>query len=285
MDNLGPSGSLDTDKFARAILMHRNQTDPTSGLSPAQVIFGRQLRDHLPLQPEKFQPRAEWRMEADQREKTYMKRHILKHEQLSTTAKNLPGFDIGDTVAIQDKSDPGKAGKWTKTGTVTDSLGFQSYEIKVDGSNHLTTRNRAHLRKILPFINEQMEADRHPPPSLEPIQTRARTQACPTHANPVVQQPDRPVPPHPLRAQTEPAVPTAPAVYPTSAQPTTHLPTPTPVHNVQPRLRTRLPVKEKWIVRSDWKPPTVVPNTMTTVQAIIVTYPVSGSEGEGFTNT
>ena len=35
MDNLGPSGSLDTDKFARAILMHRNQTDPTSGLSPA----------------------------------------------------------------------------------------------------------------------------------------------------------------------------------------------------------------------------------------------------------
>ena len=43
-------------------------------------------------------------------------------------------------------------------------------------------------------------------------------------------------------------------------------------------------MKEKWIVRSDWKPPTVVPNTMTTVQAIIVTYPVSGSEGEGFTN-
>ena len=156
MENLTPSGSLDTDKFTRALLIHRNQTDPVSGLSPAQVIFGRQLRDHLPLQPEKFQPRAEWRLEADQRERAFSKRHLLKHEQLSSTSKTLPNLKVGDCVAIQDKSNTGKAGKWTKTGVVTDSLGFQSYEIKVDGSNHLQTRNRCHLRKIIPYINEQM---------------------------------------------------------------------------------------------------------------------------------
>ena len=155
-------------------MMHRNQTYPVSGLSPAQVIFGRQLRDHLPLQPEKFQLRAEWRQEADQREKTYMKRHLMKHEQLSSTARTLPPLKVGDCVAIQDKSDPSKAGKRNKTGIGTDSLGFQWYGVKVDGSNNLTSRNRSHLRKIIPFINEQMKAAQTlQPPSL--LQTRSHT--------------------------------------------------------------------------------------------------------------
>ena len=97
LDNLGINGSLNTDGLAKALLMHRNQTDPVSGLSPAEVIFGRQLRDHLPFKPEKFQPRAEWRMEADQREKTFMRRHLLKHDQLSSTSKPLSPIMIGDS--------------------------------------------------------------------------------------------------------------------------------------------------------------------------------------------
>ena len=59
LDNISPSGSLNTDRLARALLIHHNQTDPISGLSPAEVLFGRRLRDHLPLQDHKFQPRAE----------------------------------------------------------------------------------------------------------------------------------------------------------------------------------------------------------------------------------
>ena len=65
MDNLGPSGSLDTDKLARAILAHRNCPDPESGLSAAQIIFGRELRDHIPALVSRYQPRQEWRLEAD----------------------------------------------------------------------------------------------------------------------------------------------------------------------------------------------------------------------------
>ena len=99
-------GSLTTDSIARALLIHHNQTDPVSSLSPAEVIFGRRLRDHLPLQPQKFQPRAEWRLEADQREKAYAKRHILKHEQLTAGSKVLPPLYTGDSVAIQDNPSP-----------------------------------------------------------------------------------------------------------------------------------------------------------------------------------
>ena len=74
-----------------------------------------------------------------------MKRHILKHEQLTRGSKTLPPLQIGDQVAIQEANTHGKPGKWTKTGTVTDCFPFQSYEVKVDGSNHLTKRNRVHL--------------------------------------------------------------------------------------------------------------------------------------------
>ena len=265
MDNLGHNGSLNSDKLARALMTHRNQTDPVSGLSPAQVIFGRQLRDHLPLQPEKFQPRAEWRQEADQREKTYMKRHLLKHEQLSSTARTLPPLKVGDCVAIQDKSDPSKAGKWNKTGIVTDSLGFQSYEVKVDGSNNLTSRNRSHLRKIIPFINEQMKAAQTlPPPSLP--QTRSHTRDSTQND---VQQPLQDVV-DVVQDQEDVAQGSQPIITPVI------------------RPKQKLPIKEKWIVRKDWQPPTTPPSlttvtpthTVTTVQAIKVTYTVPSS-GEG----
>ena len=47
-DNVGPNGELDTDKFLRAILIKRNTPDPTSKLSPAEIVFGRKLRDTMP---------------------------------------------------------------------------------------------------------------------------------------------------------------------------------------------------------------------------------------------
>ena len=40
MDNTGPFGSLDTDKFQRAMLTYRNSIDPETKASPALIIFG-----------------------------------------------------------------------------------------------------------------------------------------------------------------------------------------------------------------------------------------------------
>ena len=44
-DNTGSKRRLDTDRFAGALLEHRNTPDPDTDLSPAQVIYGRQIRD------------------------------------------------------------------------------------------------------------------------------------------------------------------------------------------------------------------------------------------------
>ena len=47
-NNIGSDGKLDTDKFIRALLIKRNTPDPVTKLSPADIIFGRKLRDTLP---------------------------------------------------------------------------------------------------------------------------------------------------------------------------------------------------------------------------------------------
>ena len=40
---------------------------------------------------------------------------------------------------------------WDKTGKVLEVLDYNSYLVKIDGSRHVTKRNRRFLRKIIPF--------------------------------------------------------------------------------------------------------------------------------------
>ena len=190
-DKLGPADTLNTDKLARALLQHRNCPDPNTGMSPSQVIFGHVLRDHLPLQPGKFQIREEWRLDAELRERAFARRHLAKHEHLLTGTKLLPEPLLGDSVMVQDQSTH-KPGRWTKTGKVVDILGFESYLVKLDGSNVLTKRNRRFLKRIIPFIDAAepvktppKPAPFHPPP---PCPTPTPT-LPPSYSQPIPQQP------------------------------------------------------------------------------------------------
>ena len=176
MDNLGPKGSLDTDRFARALLSHRNCPDSESGLSPAQIIFGRELRDHLPSLVSKYQPRQEWRMEADLRARAMAKRHGKMEKWLQHGSRSLPPLAQGATVVVQDQqTNNGKAGRWTKSGEVIEVLPHNSYLVKIHGSRAVTKRNRQFLRQITPFkpvipvSEEEMRSSR--------VMTRARTEA------------------------------------------------------------------------------------------------------------
>ena len=136
-DSLGPGGTLDTDALARAILAHRNTPDQLTGLSPAQVIFGRTLRDFLPCSPGRYLPRAEWRLSAEQRELAHDKRHIKTGETLSKGSKQLTPLREGHFVSIQDQTGHTPR-RWSKTGKVLESLGHDSYLIKVDGAKRST---------------------------------------------------------------------------------------------------------------------------------------------------
>jgi hypothetical protein len=97
-DNLNPNGDLDTDRFARALLVHRNTPDPLTNLSPAQIVFGRTLRDHIPAPVGHFTPRKEWQDMAKKREESFMIRHYRKAEELTRGSKKLPNLIPGDHV-------------------------------------------------------------------------------------------------------------------------------------------------------------------------------------------
>ena len=56
MNNCSPSGSLDTDSFHKAMLSYRNTVDPVTKFSPALAIYGRQMRDGLPVLPGQYNP-------------------------------------------------------------------------------------------------------------------------------------------------------------------------------------------------------------------------------------
>ena len=74
-ENLGPNGSLKTDQFLRALMVHRNTPDRDTGVSPAQVIFGRATKNFFPIKPGNFKPRSEWRINSQQREIALARRH------------------------------------------------------------------------------------------------------------------------------------------------------------------------------------------------------------------
>ena len=156
----------------------------------------------------------------------------------------------------------------------------------MDGSNYLQTRNRCHLRKIIPFINEQMKEDEKMSMPA-PLPTTPPTPAQPS-PGPCTSEP----PFHPQEADigvSRMSGGREEGSLPSSSQSTLREPRGSQ-HANQPaipilKLTRTDKNSDKWMVCKDHKPPSVIPDTMNTVQALSVTYPVSGSEGEGFTRT
>ena len=50
-DAVKPTGDLDTVKLVKGLLQLRNRPDPDTGLLPAEMLLGRQLRDFIPSKP------------------------------------------------------------------------------------------------------------------------------------------------------------------------------------------------------------------------------------------
>ena len=152
--NTGADGSLNNDQFLRAILQLRNTPDPDCHLSPAEIMFGRPLRDAFSFvnRLEKFTNphlRPTWRDAWQQKESALRQRFHRTSEALLTHTRPLPLLSPGDRCYVQNQT--GRYPKrWDRSGTVMESLGHDSYTVKIDGSGRLTKRNRQFLRKFIP---------------------------------------------------------------------------------------------------------------------------------------
>ena len=183
-DNCSPSGSLDVDRFQQAILSYRNTIDPITKSSPAIVLFGRPIRDMIPVPIGKYTPHETWRELMDHREKAKAKRHSLGHEQWSEHVRNLPALSVGDHVYIQNQVGNNPR-RWERTGVIVEVKQHDQYNVKVDGSGRVTLRNRKYLRKFVPFMSEprylptssQPTAPAAPGPVLIPTEASPKTLA------------------------------------------------------------------------------------------------------------
>ena len=147
-----------------AIMQYRNTPDRDTGLSPAQVIFGRNLRDFLPAPQTRYKPQKQWIMLREDREKALAKRAVTNMERLTANTRELPPLSVGDSVIIQNQMG-NHPSRWDITGVVVEVKDFDQYVLKVDGSGRLTLRNRKFLRKITPFqLTKHFKSDISIPP-------------------------------------------------------------------------------------------------------------------------
>ena len=106
--NGNPSGSLNTDKFLRGL---RNTPDPDYKLSPAQILFGRPLRDAFSFinRRNEFENYSMAPVCADAwklKEEALRTRFVHSLETMGEKTRPLPVLGIGDRVFLQNQTGP-----------------------------------------------------------------------------------------------------------------------------------------------------------------------------------
>ena len=150
MANLDATGSLDKDSVSCALLTYRNTPLQDCSISPAELLYGRPLRDHLPmLPPQQMSVLPKWKEVRNAREAVLSTRMIERAEASSQTRNPLQALSPGQHVLIQNGN--GRAPtRWDRSGMVVEALPFRQYRIKYDGSGRLQVRNRQHLKAFIP---------------------------------------------------------------------------------------------------------------------------------------
>ena len=146
-DNIASDGSINNDNVAKAMLQYRNTPLPFLNLSPAQLLFHRELRDFLPRPISAYQLHESWVQQAKQREALFAKRNEKIAERYNKTAHELQPLPVGSKVLVQNKRNY-RRGKWDRSGKIMEVLSNRQYHVKLDGSGRVTLQNRRFIREV-----------------------------------------------------------------------------------------------------------------------------------------
>jgi len=154
-DNVGPNGELNTDRVVCALLQHRNTPDRDCSLSPAEILFGRPLRDGMPLMKKSTMifdnnhVRGQWQESWAAKETAMRSRLVRNCENLEANSKELQPLREGDSVFIQNQAPASRRSKkWDKQGVIIATGEHDQYLVRVAGTGRLTLRNRRFLRRF-----------------------------------------------------------------------------------------------------------------------------------------
>ena len=136
------------------MLQLHNTPDADCNVSPAEVIFGKPIRDAF-----SFCNRTQflfnsavgpqWKGAWTKKELALRKRYVQWRERYNTRTRDLKPLQVGDPVFIQNQVGP-HAKKWDRTGLITEVWPNRKYTVKIDGSGRTSKRNRKFLRLYRP---------------------------------------------------------------------------------------------------------------------------------------
>ena len=159
--NVDATGRLDTTKVTRALLQYRNTPITGTDMSPAYMLYGRQLKDALPYVPQgtphvgRYGPiKKSWKDIQKQRELAHAKKQAKVVERYNRDKRPLTVLSVGDSVSIQNQRGSHPL-RWDRTGVIVERLTNKQYLVKSDGSGRILLRTRAHLRKIDPVTRRR----------------------------------------------------------------------------------------------------------------------------------
>jgi hypothetical protein len=133
-----PNGRLDNPAFLQGLLEWRN-TPRKDGMSPAEIVFGHQLRSIIPAHHSSFAKK--WQDEMRRREVIAENAKTKATERYNKHAHPLQPISIGTTVRIQDPVSK----EWNKKGTVISIGHKRDYRIKLS-NGRIYWRNRRFIR-------------------------------------------------------------------------------------------------------------------------------------------
>jgi hypothetical protein len=150
-DNTGHGGSLDTNKFMRAVLQYRILPMQDCRRSPAEMLFGRQMRDFIHSLTYKYEPVKDWAVTQEHRERTLANKRDMDNQRWTHRTKASDDLEVRTAVAIQNQTGSNPT-KWDKTGIVIENKPNSKVMIRVDGSRRVTMRNRRFVRPMEPLL-------------------------------------------------------------------------------------------------------------------------------------
>ena len=174
-DIVGASGNLDSDAVTQALLCHANTKCKVLKKSPAELAYGRCLKDFFPRNVSSLLPIPENLMSGEMKDKLQGKIREDGAKRWSEHTRVLPELKIGDFVQVQNLRGRNPL-KSDYNGIVVGRSNLNSYAVKINGTDKVTVRNRATLRRILPPVPvhklESVQAPVLSGPSAVPAESR-----------------------------------------------------------------------------------------------------------------
>ena len=157
--NVSPSGVLNRPSTVAGLMMFRNTPRSPTDLSPAQLIFGQDIRDSLPITRASLKP--EHRFAAEER-----LQKVREEKRKGKGRKEMELLKQGQKVFVQH---PGSK-RWTSTATVLRfGINDREYIVRNDENGREYRRNRKFLRpqRVQPVTPPRQPV---PAPELHPLQ-------------------------------------------------------------------------------------------------------------------